>query len=1113
MKDILLNSVYHEPGIGLDANAIKYLAFFRVISYLKIVRVAKVIEATKKLNGTVRKKIIKKSRKLAELLEKRRGSSNIKGRRNKTAQENELQFAVKYLSDLDKYKGEIQMNEVKNSSNVLISGRKSKNSESSPLNMKPNRISRDQTTSLKRQNNKFLTALNIFRKSGDRNNNSEIDKGKLNLNPFSLLLRRKSIFPATQAKSKLGDKDPLALNSLLQNSNRRSNFLVKKNSKGATITDRLNLLMLRKATVIPPSSPSKENNIRPFERSGRGSRFSHANKSSESSEGRSGLINLMPLQAEISDQKHATTPFLSNLLNKKVNFLVRQKTSDDPHKDDFRKHSIDESISSHTKREDSLKSNKLTKNNSELSDFYNVIDSKITEKLTGFNVNVKRESCLIPTNIPEVVAEDESEHNKSQIKEEKRKMFAMKALKLQSGKDLVNRNGNDFKPLSKKQSKSVLCSPHKALYIANTILKLDSEDQAVRKKLKNQLNTDEKCEMLDYNADSSISSSKSKVSNCQSENSEKASSSSSSFVKSSDKKSEINLNTENKLHDDIKPFDISELKKLNGGSGKSNWYVKQETLKDEPVLSTLDLKKVTINEEEKKYEVSPDKKSLSKLSKSPEDSLERNENNDDIDKLNTETAILNPSSNREILDDDCNAKIFVLDKFGTIDVDHNTKRGPDTGDDNILDIEVTDYHNVEGLDDEEEEESIKSKKQEKLNIETVLNRSLILKLVSLIMGIIILLQMTNPNYIQDLSSTSDTDKIDYCLNIFAISIGRIMNYTKSNGVVNINDGEILDPEIQNYLTSLNQTVTICFGYLKEIPVDFDAQSWNGRLLNSNEDSNASLVSLNDTELDADHLLFDFLLVNMTMCSECKLIEAYYGDYISFPNVASSEKYTNNHGMTLNIDYYYRAFPLNGSQSYIECLVDLHYVSFLDKLMNLLRSLFVTIVLILVSHMLNNDVKEKVVVMVLKLIKKFRYFFHSSSQDYFSLLINEEKNEDEMLLYRKLGMFSYFFDLSCGKRILGLVSQSDNNKFTLQCNFEKEGVRFQGTMMMIKFKTTNSQVNLFKYIKEINRIYTVIHSLAYCFSGEIINENKIIWKNKEELFDIDCLNYCRKISKG
>lgn len=1100
----MLKSIYHEPGIGLDANAIKYLAFFRVISYLKIVRVAKVIEATKKLNGTVRKKIIKKSRKLAELLEKRRGSSALKGRRNKSAHENELQFAVKYFNDLDKYKGEIKMTEVKNSSNVLISGSQSNNKESSPLHMKPNRISREQTGTLKREGNKFLSALNFLQKKGGKRNSnmnySENDKGKLNLNPFSLLLRRRSIFPAnTKTNAAVDPKDPLGIN-LFHELNKNSNLL-KKNPKGSTITDRLNLLRFQRAKSILPSIPSIQN---PSERSGRGSRFSQANKS-ESSEGKSGIIKLKPLQPEILDHKQATTQLHSNLLSSKVNFLLKQKSVlDEPHKQEFRQNNIEESTAMNYKANDSHKLINTAKQNSELSDFYNIVDNKIAEKLKGFNAaGLKRESYLISSNIPEVIAEDESEHNKTQKMEGNKRRFVIKAVKLQSGKNLVYRKMSNFQALSKEISRSVCTTPQKTVTIVYSLLKLRTDECKLLNSQQSNLvyRKAEKCKLLDFN-DNSISISKSRVSPYLSE-SDNASSSSSSV---SSKKIDQNINTVNN-QSNSKPFDFNELKQLNGGSAKSNWFIKKDTLKDEPVISTVNLKKVINPSEENIYEISPDKKSLSKLSKTPEDSIEENEN---IDKLNTETAILNRSSNREMLDDGKD-KIFVLDGFGTKDYkDNEANHGNERGDDNNLDLEEIDYHNVEDLDDDEVEDERKSKKYEKLNIETLLNRSIILKLVTLIMGIIILLQMTNPNYIQDLSSTEDTDKIDYCIAIFIMSITKIMNYTQ-NSKSKSQKSMSIDYQMQSYLDSLNQTITICFGYLKVIPEDFDAETWNGRLLSTSTNEDIA-ISMNDNELDSDHLLFDFLLVNMTMCEECKYIQSYFEDYISFPNVVSSEKYTNNHGMTLNIDYYYKSYSINGSESYIECLVDLHYVSFLDKLMNLLRSLFVTIVLILVSHMLNKDIKEKVVVMVIKLIKKFRHFFHNSSQDYFSLLMSEEKNEDEMMLYRKLGIFSYYFDLSCGKRILGLVSQSENNNFKSQYNFEKEGVRFQGTLMMVKFKTSSSKVNLFSFIKEINRIYTIIHSLAYSFGGEIINENKIIWKNKEELFDIDCLNYCRKISK-
>lgn len=1104
MKVILSQSVYKAPGVGMDASTIKYLAFFRVISYLKIVRVAKVIEATKKLNGTVRKKIIKKSRKIAELIEKRRGSNIAKSRRNnKLDQDKDAQFAMKYLTDLDKYKGEIEFAQIKNSSNILISGRKPKiTNDGSPNKFSPNRTKRDKVVVLKNTGNKFFS---IFRKGMQKNitatSTDAVEKTKFNLNPFSLLLRR-TIFPGVDQvqasepnqSDNQTNKDQPSTNPILQ-ALKRKNFFTKKGSKGATINDRLNILKLKKAGSILPESPGKE---------GRGSRatdfiiksldrFLPKNSSDDNEEKAD-----QPVLPSVSNDKINPKPpgtsmsFLSILNKKKAGFLKQEATIIDDLAEEnvpAAKKSCESNIFP-TKIEETAKaqskddSSSPVKPASDLLEFYSLIDSKINEKLSKF----KNLDYRAGSNIPEVIAEEaENEPNDSKVEIKRAKMHKKRG-KFQSGKNFNIHKDKSIYANQSKRRKSMELLPESFAVKAKKLLNITKEERKVKLKLNflakrpdKPVNT-ENTFKLQF-TQSSINSAKSRnnesIINFDHQRESSSSSSSSS--------------TQNKpCEDAIKPpqsnNNFENFRKLEN--------LKKETLVEDSIYSTQNLRSVSKIENEQSKKFLPEK--LTKeIVKSFEDSQEEpKKNEDDIDKLNTETALLPPSTNRGFI------KKGNRDRFVS---NHNNIKAHGLCKEeeynrlSHMDTDEIDYHNVEDLDDEEEEHEHKGKKYEKLLIESLLNKSLTLKLVSLIMGIIIMLQITNPNYIQDLSLWNDTDKIDFCLSAFNRSMEKVINHTKF-----INDDS--DPELISYLHSLNQTITLCFGYLKEIPASFDDSSWSGRRLSSDSYN----ISLGDSELDDDQQLFDFLVVNMTMCIECQYIQTTYSDKIWLPSVISSLKYVENHGMTLNIDYYYKNYPIQESKSYIECLVDLHYVSFLDKLMNLLRSLFVTIVLILVSHMLNTDIRSKVVLMVLKLIKKFRYFFHSSSQDYFSLLMNEDIREEEVILYRKLGMFSYMFDISCGKRLLGVLSQSDILNLPTSFDFKKEGVSFEGTLLLINFKSRTG--SLHKCMAEISRIYTVIHSLAYGFGGEVVNENKIIWKNKEFLFDSECKKYCGRISK-
>ena len=149
----------------------------------------------------------------------------------------------------------------------------------------------------------------------------------------------------------------------------------------------------------------------------------------------------------------------------------------------------------------------------------------------------------------------------------------------------------------------------------------------------------------------------------------------------------------------------------------------------------------------------------------------------------------------------------------------------------------------------------------------------------------------------------------------------------------------------------------------------------------------------------------------------------------------------------------------------------------------------------------------------KIIKKFRYFFHMDTLSYCDLVINDDKNQEEIILYKKLGLLSYYFDLSTGKRILGLISQSNNilEKENEVYDFQQKGINIEGTCIFLNIQLSDKALTE-EAIFNINRVYSIFHSLGYGFLGEVLSEKLIVWKKKEIEFDLEHDKYCKRISK-
>ena len=107
-KYILDRSIQNSPGIALDTVTIKYLYLFKVVSYLKVMRIAKVIETTRKINYTVQKNRKQKKKGGVKILRR----TNVLGTRQKKL-DNNSKLDQKYINDLIEYNQDLNIKDKK----------------------------------------------------------------------------------------------------------------------------------------------------------------------------------------------------------------------------------------------------------------------------------------------------------------------------------------------------------------------------------------------------------------------------------------------------------------------------------------------------------------------------------------------------------------------------------------------------------------------------------------------------------------------------------------------------------------------------------------------------------------------------------------------------------------------------------------------------------------------------------------------------------------------------------------------------------------------------------------------------------------------------------------
>ena len=1094
---ILSRSSQTSPGIGVDSDTVKYLAFFKVISYLKIMRVAKVIEATKRINITVskRKKDKRKSIKVFE-----NAKQGIKTRKDIKNMKTDIHLAVKYFSEFEKFKEDLKLRKRKQSNknqnerspngritrriksntvkaspikaNILIQKNYNKigtmnfrlnssifnaSPSKNPIALKPadlftksfqnSKTIRSPYKSVSYKDNKYQTETSkisdIVRhklsNSDNRNSNVKFRASatlKLSNNNMAIKAMSEQIIPIVSKKNLLG-------NSQSEND---SSFKISAVDSLKQDKSKKSLKSLKlEETENIEKSDKENNNFGLIKNNSSSIRKDFIKKvlfnpqsQNKSNSNKKVSYEVNPVVSSINQPKSIIkkTTAISNISNEKqFNYA------------ESRRESFGIEYNTLFPKE------RIISNEIEISDFDLNDNADIKKKIIIQKVevqNTKHQSHFLnraKAFIPETVKEVESEHNYSideakleketKVKESYQSKFKKTPLKKLKSQMLIKRFTSR---ISKRNKSADDANSQKRDHIETFNILLASLEENIVDK--NKINT------KTMNLNIIKSRNPSNYSNAESDQEESYSEAKHTFSSMADvSKSHNNKNIIDSNYQVKKVEDIS--KSPNKTSKLSNSY-KTSSFEDEE------------DDIDDNYPVQTIRKNLITYSEHSDEDKKHSFN---------QTYLSNSISNIENTNDDS--------------------------------YEEIDYNKVQGLNDTLIDNLHKKRKRsngkEKLILEKILFKNMTLKIIMLIMLIIIGLQLTQDSFVEAFIVSDNTDKVGHCLNTMIKEIKYLNNGNNGNSTSDVF-------EEKDYLNALNITLKSCFSNLKLI----DNSHNLGDIANTHR-----LLAESENITESPEQDNTFLMINMTNCVECVNIKNKYPDIFTIDLEIASDDYFNSHGLITNIDYSYRYYALNntkGHESYIEYLIFIYYQSFIDRVMNIFRSVFITIILVILSTQLGMDIRNKIIKPAIKIIKKFRYFFHMDTFSFYNLLIDKEIEEEEIILYKKLGLFSYYFDLTVGKRILGLISQSHNLTNNIEnYNLKTKGISIAGTAIILNVEFQSSENND-KVVNELNAFYTVFHSLAYAYLGEIINENIIIWKKKETDFNFEHDEYCKAISK-
>lgn len=346
---------------------------------------------------------------------------------------------------------------------------------------------------------------------------------------------------------------------------------------------------------------------------------------------------------------------------------------------------------------------------------------------------------------------------------------------------------------------------------------------------------------------------------------------------------------------------------------------------------------------------------------------------------------------------------------------------------------------------------------ERLLLETQLQKRMTNNVVAMVLLIIISIEITFFTYVQDIIYNPIHNKIESCVNTTLNIIYEANRYLEIEG----NNTE------NPYINSLNSSISICF---------------------------PEFVNINQAD-DADISVSYF---NLAPIKELIKLKESYSVLSYLPEVFASQKYQDYFSsFSINVDFVYRHLPRTDNML-LEYLIDITYSSKMEHLFNIIRTLFISIMLYLLVVRLFSDMSSLVIKPTTETIDKFNTFFSRKSLGI--LLLKKMHHHQD----KQLALVSHYIDVRLNKRLLRVLG---NPFFDFSSgSFQKEGISFRGTGMYIYVNALTKCD--FESVYLINQVLTIVHSHCFGYVGEIFEPNLVIWKANSNDFENKHFEYIR-----
>ena len=765
---IINRSVQKAPGIALDSSALKYFTLFKVINYLKVIRIAKVVETTKKINTKVNN-----NRKIAQISminSLRRDSKIERGRikKNKLKEINNNELYSKYDSEICKI-AHLDENTVKNSPLRI-------NNSSFKIIDRLGKVKAKKSAGRLLKKNTYLSKVSRI---------SRVSNKKAYLNPLELFkaIDSKKTIAYSDLNSKKSEINDIINRTINKDNNKNimtSQKLVRlnksniKNSKGKKTTSDIkksvyfnyssldkdastnkNLIFLRRNSVVPPTLQSRLNAVSKKQNYLKEAIDTLINKEEKNinniysqsiNHSFQDTINKLDFnntkKSLLKTIKDDNTNSIKKL-KKKVTFISRNNNSfissaqEVSFKED-KSNTNDNNMSYSNIFIKKKEVGPIKLDNSEvlLSQLYLNNDNHHAnnEPIQKVNISLKKRGSVlhqVRNNLQiETVNEVESEHNSSiekiisnaKVKKNK-KIIINEPNNMHSSPIMFKYNNN--KPFNNKE-----CTINRS-NSSDEILKHKDSIEKYNKILINKHYSKEK---IIFNEDYST----------------------------------IKTGYQMKGTFNIKKSSNNLKKDVFGSNSNISSTFKVEN------SSIIDKSLIEQHKEQINYNILG----------TDEELLNCNDANINQSYLNlSKIGILNKSNQllkrnellkNETISDHTKNKINTMNTILTKTPSYNANDDTISEKSNNENNEV-DYNNIEGLNDTFNAGSKTKTKKEKLMLEVILFKYLTLKIVMLILAIVIILNFTQNEFMENLLSTNTNNKINFCLNLFKTNMLKVID--------------------------------------------------------------------------------------------------------------------------------------------------------------------------------------------------------------------------------------------------------------------------------------------------------------------------------------------------